>query len=106
MGNTIWYIPIGLVSVGIAWLIRKLEPLILQIFIAGIVPVVMSIFFACVPEWIHPSHSGEGAFGWTLILAATWAMVAVPVCLAAVIAFHVLQRQKRSKVNQNENNSE
>lgn len=103
MGDAIWYLPLGLLSVGIAWSIRKLEPLILQIFVAIIAPAFLSAIFACIPEWMHPSPPGEGAFGWTIILAATWAMVTVPICLITVIVFHVLQRQKRSKENQKEN---
>lgn len=93
MGDMFWYIAVSLVSVSIAWFIRKVQPVILQVFIALIVPVFASSLLSMVPELLKPSTPGENAFAWTLILAATWAMVAVPVCLVSVIAFNVLQRR-------------
>lgn len=99
MGNSISYIPVGLVAIGLAWAIRRLQPIILQVFIAVIAPVILSTIFAFVPELLHPSPPGENALAWTLILAATWAIVAVPVCLVAVIIFNLLQTRKKGKGN-------
>lgn len=95
MGEPIWYIIVGLVAVGIAWVIRKMQPVILQVFIAVIASVVLSVLLALVPELLHPSPPGEAAFGWTVILAATWAMVATPICLVAVVVFNLLQRRSQ-----------
>jgi ABC-type Co2+ transport system permease subunit len=95
MGDPIWYIFVGLASVGIAWAIKKIQPVILQIFIAVIISAVLSVLLAFVPELLRPSPPGEAAFGWTVILAATWAMVAIPTCLIAVVVFNRLQRRSQ-----------
>lgn len=106
MAESIWYIVIGSISVGIAWAIRKIEPIILQFFIAIIVPGILSAVLACIPEWLNPSPPGEGAFGWTIIIAATWAMWAIPTCLVAVIVFYFLRRKKLNKPESNEERNE
>jgi hypothetical protein len=89
------YLPVSLISVGVAWTVRKLRPIILQVFIAIIVPSLASAILAIALELINPSTPGEGGMGWTIILAASWAIVAVPVCLISVIIFNLLQRQAR-----------
>ena len=101
MGEPVWYIPVGLVAVGIAWSIRKLQPFILQVFIAVIVPAILSAVAACIPEWLHPSPPGEGAFGWTVVLAALWAMWSIPTCLVAVIIFNFIRRFKNRESRPN-----
>ena len=95
MGESIWYIPVGLVSVAIAWVIRKIQPIILQVFIAVIAPALLCAVLASVPQLLYPSPPGEGALGWTVILAATWSIVAVPACLVSVITFNLLKRRNQ-----------
>jgi len=104
MGESIWYIPIGLVSVVMAWAIRKIQPVILQVFIAVIAPAFLSAVLASVPQLLYPSPPGEGALGWTVILAATWTMVSVPSCLIAVTIFNFLQRHNRKRGNEDSTN--
>jgi hypothetical protein len=99
MGEPIWYIPVGLVAVAIAWAIRKIKPVILQFFIAVIAPAFLSAVLAVVPQLLYPSPPGEGAWGWTVILAATWALVSVPSCLVAVIVINRVQRHSQGNVN-------
>ena len=99
MGEFIWYIPVSLASVGIAWAFRKIQPIILQVFIAVIAPAFLCAFLALVPQLLYPSPPGEGAFGWTVILAATWAMVSIPSCLVAVIIFYFLQQHRQKNEN-------
>lgn len=84
------YVPVCLLSIGIAWGIRKLRPIVLQVFIAFVVPVFISFALAFVPEILKPSPPGEAWFAWTLILGATWAIAAVPVCIVAVIVLNIL----------------
>jgi hypothetical protein len=103
MGDQIWYLLIGSVSILIAWLIRKIEPIILQLFLAVIVPAILSVVAACIPSWLSPSTPGEGALGWTIILAGTWTMWAVPTCLAAVVFFHWWRRKKSEPTEPDEN---
>lgn len=93
MTNPTWYILIVSISVGIAWAIRKIEPIIIQAIIAIIAPGILSIVFAFIPEWLNPSPAGEGSFGWTIVLAATLAMWAIPACLIAGIVINILQRK-------------
>ena len=88
------YIPVCLISIGIAWAFRKLRPVVLQVFISFILPIIVSFAFAFVPELLKPSPPGEAWFAWTLILGATWAMVAVPVCIVAVIVFNMIGKAK------------
>ena len=95
MAEPIWYIPVVLIAVGIAWAIRKIQPIILQVFIAVIAPMFLSAVLAAVPQLLYPSSPGDGAWGWTVILAATWAMISVPTCLVAVIIFNRIQRCSR-----------
>lgn len=91
------YIPVCLISIGIAWFFRKLQPIVFQVFISFIVPIIASFALAFIPELIKPSPSGEAWFAWTLILGATWAMVAVPVCIVAVIVFNTIGKAKEGK---------
>lgn len=88
------YIPVCLISIGIAWAFRKLRPIVLQVFISFIIPIIVSFALAFIPELLKPSPPGEAWLAWTLILGATWAMVAVPVCLVAVTAFNVIGKAK------------
>lgn len=99
MNNYVAYIPVCLAVIGIAWVSRKIKPVILQVFIAFIAPISISMFLAFIPEWIHPSPPGENALSWTLVLAATYAIVAVPVCLVSVIIFNLLQRREQRSNN-------
>jgi hypothetical protein len=92
MGEPLWYIPAGLVAVGIAWAIRKIQPVILQVFIAVIAPTFLSAALAIALQLMSPP-GGEGAGGWTVILAGTWAMMSVPICLVAVLIFNRIQRR-------------
>jgi hypothetical protein len=93
MGDPIWYLLIGSISIAVAWAIRKIEPLIIQVFLAVLIPGILSVVGACIPEWLTPSPPGEGAFGWTVILAATWAIWAIPTCLVAVTVFHLMNKR-------------
>lgn len=99
MGEFIWYIPVSLASVGIAWAIRKIQPIILQVIIAVIATAILCAVLAFVPQLLYPSPPGEGAFGWTIILAATWTMVSIPSCLVAVILFNFIQRHRQKNEN-------
>jgi hypothetical protein len=94
MGDPIWYLLIGSISIAVAWAIRKIEPLIIQVFLAVFIPGILSVVGASIPERLNPSPPGEGAFGWTIILAATWAIWAIPTCLGAVTVFHLLKNRK------------
>jgi threonine/homoserine/homoserine lactone efflux protein len=88
------YIPVCLISIGIAWAFRKLRPIVLQVFISFIIPTIVSFALAFMPELLKPSPPGEAWFAWTLILGATWAMVAVPVCIVAVTVFNMIGKTK------------
>lgn len=95
------YIPVCLISIGIAWAFRNLQPIVFQFFISFIAPIIISFALAFVPELLKPSPPGEAWFAWTLILGATWAMVAVPVCIVAVIVFNTIRKaKKKSQKNQ------
>jgi hypothetical protein len=94
MGDPIWFLLTGSVSILIAWLIRKIEPIILQLFLAAIVPAILSVAAVCILNWLSPSTPGEGALGWSIILAGTWIMWAVPTCLTAVVFFQWWRRKK------------
>jgi hypothetical protein len=101
MSNYVAYIPVCLAVIGVAWVSRKIKPIILQVFIAFIASIAISTFLALIPEWIHPSPPGENAFSWTLVLAATYTIVAVPVSLVAVMILNLLQhRHQRSNHRQ------
>lgn len=106
MNNYVSYIPVCLAVIGVAWVSRKIKPIILQVFIAFIVSIAISIFLACIPEWIHPSTPGENAFSWTLVLAATYAIVAVPVSFVAMIVFNLLQRRDQRSNNKQGNSGD
>jgi hypothetical protein len=84
------YIPVCLISIGSAWLFRKLRPIVFQVYLSFIVPIVFSFALAFVPELLKPSPPGEAWFAWALILGATWSMAAVPVCIVAVIVFNTI----------------
>ena len=101
MGDPIWYLLIGLISIAVAWAIRKIEPFIIQVFLAVLIPGILSVAGACIPEWLNPSPPGEGAFGWTIILAATWAMWAIPTCLVATTVFCLMNIRKRKSSEPN-----
>lgn len=88
------YIPVCLISIGIAWVFRKLRPIVLQVFISFLFPIIVSFALAFIPELLKPSPPGEAWFAWALILGATWTMVAVPVCIAAVIVFNTIGKAK------------
>jgi len=94
MGDPIWFLLIGSVSILISWIIRKIEPIILQLFLAVIVPAILSVVAVCILNWLSPSTSGEGALGWSIILAGTWTMWAIPTCLTSVAFFHWWRRNK------------
>lgn len=94
MGAPIWYLFIGSISIAVAWAIRKIEPVIIQVFLAVLVPGILSVVGACIPGWLNPSPPGEGAFGWTVILAATLAIWAIPTCLVGVTVFHLMEKWK------------
>ena len=96
MGDPIWYLLIGSISIAVAWAIRKIEPFIIQVFLAILIPGILSVVGACIPEWLNPSPPGEGALGWTIILAATWAMWGIPTCLVAATVFHSMKRKSES----------
>ena len=102
MNNYFAYIPVCLAVIGVAWVNRKINPTILQVFISFIASIVISTFFALIPEWIHPSTPGGNAFSWTLVLAATYAIVAVPVSLVAVIIFNLHQHRYQQSNNRQE----
>jgi hypothetical protein len=97
LDSYISYIPVCLISIGIAWAFRKLRPIVLQVFISIILPIIVLFACAFVPELLEPSPPGEAWFAWTLILGATWAMVAVPVCLVTVIFFNVIGKADYKK---------
>jgi hypothetical protein len=73
---------------------------VLQVFISFLVPIIVSFVLAFVPELLKPSPSGEAWFAWTLILGATWAMVAVPVSLVSVIVFNTIEKAKMKSKNE------
>jgi Na+(H+)/acetate symporter ActP len=102
MNNYVAYIPVCLAVIGVSWASRKIKPIILQVFIGFIASIAISIFIALIPEWIHPSSPGENAFSWTLVLAATYAIVAVPVSLVAVTILNLLQRRDQQNTNRRE----
>lgn len=102
MNNYVAYIPVCLAVIGVSWASRKIKPIILQVFIGFIASIAISTFIALIPEWIHPSSPGENAFSWTLVLAATYAIVAVPVSLVAVTILNLLQRRDQQNTNRRE----
>lgn len=91
------YIPVFdvLISIGIAWVFRKLRPIVFQIVISILFPLICSFALAFVPELLKPSPPGEGWFAWALISGATWSMVAVPVCLVFVIIFNTIGKYRK-----------
>ncbi len=89
------YIPICIISIGIAWVFRKLEPIVLQFFISLLLPVIISFALAFLLELLNPSPPGEAWFGWTIILGITWSMIAVPICFVAAIAFNRINKRKK-----------
>ncbi|MDD2736864.1 MAG: hypothetical protein PHF56_23265 [Desulfuromonadaceae bacterium] len=95
MPEFVSYLPVGLVSIGVAWVMRRLRPVVLQVFIALIVPTLVSAMLAIAPELIEPSPPGEGGMAWALILAASWTIIAVPICLISVTIFNIMQRQTK-----------
>jgi len=102
MNDCVAYIPVCLAVIGVAWASRKIKPIILQVFISFIASIAISTFLAFIPEWIHPSTPGENALSWTLVLAATYAIVAIPVSLVAVVIFNILQRRDLRSDNKQE----
>lgn len=102
MNNYVAYIPVCFAVIGVSWASRKIKPIILQVFIGLIASIAISTFIALIPEWIHPSSPGENAFSWTLVLAATYAIVAVPVSLVAVTILNLLQRRDQQNTNRRE----
>jgi predicted PurR-regulated permease PerM len=102
MNDYVAYIPVCLAVIGVAWAIKKIKPIILQVFIAFIASISISTFLAFIPEWIHPSTPGENALSWTLVLAATYAIVAVPVSLVAMIVFNLFQSSGQRDNNKQE----
>lgn len=102
MNNYVAYIPVCLAVIGVSWASRKIKPIILQVFIGVIASIAISTFIALIPEWIHPSSPGENAFSWTLVLAATYAIVAVPVSLVAVTILNLLLRRDQQDTNRRE----
>lgn len=94
MPDIVSYIPIILISIGIARAIRKVRPVVLQAFIAVIASIFASAILGVAPEIIKPSTTGEGGMGWAIILAATWAIVAVPTTLFSMALFNSAQRRK------------
>ncbi|MEA5114877.1 MAG: hypothetical protein VB050_12710 [Geobacteraceae bacterium] len=101
MGDPTWYLLIGSISIAVACAIRKIQPFIFQVVLAVLIPGILSVVGACIPEWLNPSPPGEGAFGWTIILAATWAMWAVPTCLVAVTVFHLMKKRRKESSEPN-----
>jgi hypothetical protein len=88
------YIPIIIIVIGAAWSIRKLQPIALQVFLALIVSLLASAILGVAPEIIKPSTPGEGGMGWSIVLAASYAIVAVPTCLISITFFNFVQRRK------------
>jgi hypothetical protein len=46
------------------------------------------------PAWQNHSPPSDGAFGWTVLLDASWAIWAIPTCLLAVKIFGLMKNRK------------
>lgn len=97
MADFVIYIPIIIIVIGVAWAIRKLQPIVLQVFVAVIGSLFASAVLGVAPELIKPSTPGEGGTGWSIILAASYAIVAVPTCLISIAIFNFVERRKKAK---------
>ena len=91
MGNLTWFFILSLSVIVIAWAIRKVDPIILQIFIGLLATVLATSAFAILPEILSPSPSGEAGGAWTIILAATWLMYTVPMFLVSALIINYLK---------------
>ncbi len=97
MSEFVSYIPIIIIVIGVAWAIRKLQPIVFQVFVAVIGSLFASAVLGIAPEIIKPSTPGEGGMGWSIILAASYAIIAVPTCLISMIIFNFAQRRNKAK---------
>ena len=84
---------ISLISIGIAWCIRNRRPVILQLALAVLVPSVVSVIIVVILNIIF--SSGEVIGSWSMIVAALWTMVGVPICLVSVILINFLRRTNK-----------
>lgn len=95
------YIPVCLIVVIISWFIARAENVAIRAFLALTVPILASFgwfFIPRVPKLFQPLRFGEDPWiGWGIIAAATWSIVAVPVCFVSVFIFVFYTRHKNKK---------
>lgn len=87
---------ISLISICIAWCIRNWRPLILQLALAILVPSVVSVIVVVTLNLFF--SSGEVITGWSMIVAALWAIIGVPICVASVLLRHFLLRKNTRNI--------